>query len=233
MTSPSSATRYHPWLSESPRTVSPGISTAESSAFGLRRLRTWVHVRATSTRPVSAAAAGRRRSSASRPADPPTAGQSKQPGGRRLLAGGRLRRSLLQPDPAQGHQDGQKPQDHRSRLERAEVEARVVRHGGVGQLPAAPWAPGGDAEGPFATFVTVSVGRAHHSCSGQSWIRNSRLPRWVALEGSSVRSGDRGGIGRYGRRGRGASRVPAEGELARLAPVPGAGGRNSSLRARQ
>src|SRR5215207_8027957 len=56
ITSPSSATRYHPCLSESAHTVSPGISTAESSAFGLGRLRTWVHVRATSSRPVSAAA---------------------------------------------------------------------------------------------------------------------------------------------------------------------------------
>ena len=72
--------RYHPCLRESASTVSPGISTAESSAFGLRRLRTWVHVRATSTRPVSAPAGAttvpRRRGAA-----------SKGPRGRRLLAG--------------------------------------------------------------------------------------------------------------------------------------------------
>ena len=56
MTSPSNATRYQPWLRESASTVSPGVNTASSPPFPLRRFRTLVQVRATSSRPVSATA---------------------------------------------------------------------------------------------------------------------------------------------------------------------------------
>ena len=213
-----------PRLSQSPSTVSPGVSTAESSAFGLRRLphagpasapraRGWCPrpgPRRAGTRPslanraTEAAGAGRRSSPAAGPGRPPS--------------------SRIPPSAP-----GWPPAPAPPQLDRSGPRGRPRWSGTAGLGSSRPHpGHGWRCSGPVRHTPRHSVCRTRSSPLLRTVVdQRPPAPRWVALQAVECPVGDHGGIG--GRR-RGRGQVGCQGDSAGGLRCPARGDRDTSLR---